>query len=36
MAEGDDRAMIEEVVAELVSVLGEAAAAAGEESGRAS
>jgi phosphoglucosamine mutase len=35
MAEGDDRAMIEEVVAELVSVLGEAGAAA-EESGRAS
>jgi phosphoglucosamine mutase len=36
MAEGDERAMIEEVVAELVSVLGEAGAPAGEESGRAS
>jgi phosphoglucosamine mutase len=33
MAEGDDRAMIEAVVAELVSVLGEAAA--GEERTRA-
>jgi phosphoglucosamine mutase len=35
MAEGDDRAMIEAVVAELVSVLGEAGAAPGEEHGRA-